>query len=167
MATPAAKAIAGQKGIDLAKVIGSGPDGRILKEDVENFKAPASAPSPSSTIQTSSPAAAAPAPVAAGAVYKDIPLTNVRKVHRPNQGHCCSPYRVQVNYPTLLPYSRTQRRPRSQVLLDNNRLRQVLNAESNGLFKLSVNDFVIKASSLALQDCPEVNSSWHGSFIRQ
>jgi pyruvate dehydrogenase E2 component (dihydrolipoamide acetyltransferase) len=47
------------------------------------------------------------------------------------------------------------------------RLREVLNSEANGKFKLSINDFVIKASSLALLDVPAVNSSWNGSFIRQ
>jgi pyruvate dehydrogenase E2 component (dihydrolipoamide acetyltransferase) len=43
----------------------------------------------------------------------------------------------------------------------------VLNKESNGKYKLSVNDFIIKAASLALKDVPEVNSSWEGTFIRQ
>ena len=42
-----------------------------------------------------------------------------------------------------------------------------MNADSNGKFKLSVNDFVIKASSLALQKVPQINSSWHETFIRQ
>ena len=47
------------------------------------------------------------------------------------------------------------------------KLRQVLNSESNGKFKLSVNDFVVKAAALALKDVPEVNSSWQDTFIRQ
>lgn len=47
------------------------------------------------------------------------------------------------------------------------RLREVLNTQANGKFKLSLNDFVVKASALALKDVPEVNSSWQGSFIRQ
>lgn len=47
------------------------------------------------------------------------------------------------------------------------KLREVLNKDSNGKFKLSINDFVIKASSLALLDVPAVNSSWNGTFIRQ
>ena len=49
----------------------------------------------------------------------------------------------------------------------NLRLREVLNKESNGKYKLSVNDFVIKASSLALLDVPTMNSSWNGTFIRE
>jgi pyruvate dehydrogenase E2 component (dihydrolipoamide acetyltransferase) len=47
------------------------------------------------------------------------------------------------------------------------KLREVLNKESNGKFKLSVNDFIVKAASLALLDVPAMNSSWNGSFIRQ
>lgn len=47
------------------------------------------------------------------------------------------------------------------------KLRQVLNQSSEGKYKLSVNDFVIKASALALKAVPEVNSAWQGDFIRQ
>jgi pyruvate dehydrogenase E2 component (dihydrolipoamide acetyltransferase) len=46
-------------------------------------------------------------------------------------------------------------------------LREILNKESNGKFKLSLNDFIVKASALALRDVPEVNSAWHDSFIRE
>ncbi|CEJ00564.1 Putative Pyruvate dehydrogenase complex dihydrolipoamide acetyltransferase [Rhizopus microsporus] len=48
-----------------------------------------------------------------------------------------------------------------------NKLREVLNKSSDGKYKLSVNDFVIKASALALKKVPEVNSAWQGDFIRQ
>jgi pyruvate dehydrogenase E2 component (dihydrolipoamide acetyltransferase) len=47
------------------------------------------------------------------------------------------------------------------------KLREVLNGQANGKFKLSVNDFVIKASSLALKDVPALNSAWNGDFIRE
>lgn len=47
------------------------------------------------------------------------------------------------------------------------KLRELLNKESNGKFKLSLNDFVIKASSLALMKVPQLNSSWNGDFIRE
>ncbi|KAJ3223672.1 hypothetical protein HK099_000847 [Clydaea vesicula] len=48
-----------------------------------------------------------------------------------------------------------------------NRLRQVLNEQANGKYKLSVNDFIVKASGLALKDVPEVNSSWQDTYIRK
>jgi pyruvate dehydrogenase E2 component (dihydrolipoamide acetyltransferase) len=47
------------------------------------------------------------------------------------------------------------------------KLRQVLNEEAGGKFKLSVNDFVVKACSLALMDVPQVNSSWQQTFVRK
>jgi len=47
------------------------------------------------------------------------------------------------------------------------RLRQQLNGDSNGNYKLSVNDFVIKASALALKKVPECNSQWMDEFIRE
>ena len=47
------------------------------------------------------------------------------------------------------------------------KLRSVLNNEGNGDYKLSLNDFVIKAAAKALLDVPQVNSSWHETFIRQ
>jgi pyruvate dehydrogenase E2 component (dihydrolipoamide acetyltransferase) len=47
------------------------------------------------------------------------------------------------------------------------KLREALNSQAGGKFKLSVNDFIVKASALALQDVPAVNSSWQGSHIRQ
>lgn len=47
------------------------------------------------------------------------------------------------------------------------KLREALNKDSNGKYKLTVNDFVVKASSLALLQVPAMNSSWNGTFIRQ
>lgn len=47
------------------------------------------------------------------------------------------------------------------------KLREVLNKSAEGKYKLSVNDFIIKASALALKKVPEVNSAWQGDFIRQ
>ncbi|KAJ2586527.1 pyruvate dehydrogenase complex dihydrolipoamide acetyltransferase component (E2) [Coemansia sp. RSA 1797] len=52
--------------------------------------------------------------------------------------------------------------------MDNvNKLRKSLNSAANGSYKLSVNDFVIKAAASALRDVPDVNSSWQGEFVRQ
>jgi pyruvate dehydrogenase E2 component (dihydrolipoamide acetyltransferase) len=48
-----------------------------------------------------------------------------------------------------------------------NAIREKLNKLADGEYKISVNDFLIKASALAMRDVPEVNSSWQGSFIRQ
>eukprot|EP00842_Homolaphlyctis_polyrhiza_P006490 jgi/Hompol1/6842/HPOL_000475-RA len=151
-ASPVAKALAAERGISLASIVGTGPGGRIVKSDVENFKpagAKAAAPAAAKT------AAAAPAvPAAAGASYTDIPLTNVRKVIAA---------RLTESKSTIPHYYLTIEIDADKIL----KLREALNKDGNGKYKLSVNDFVIKASSLALKDVPEVNSSWQETFIRQ
>ena len=72
-ATPLAKKIALERGIPLSKVKGSGPEGRILREDVEKYQAPAAAAS-------GPPSAAVPQPSASLPEYTDIPVSNMRKV---------------------------------------------------------------------------------------
>ena len=144
IASPLAKNIAKEKQVDLSLVKGSGPNGRIVKVDVLDFK-------PVSKVV--SPSTPPPLPVSTSA-YTDIPLSNVRKViaSRLSESKTSIPHfylTIQLNADKIL------------------KLREILNKESNGSFKLSVNDFVIKASSLALRDVPAVNSSWQGSFIRQ
>ncbi|KAH6585044.1 hypothetical protein BASA61_007116 [Batrachochytrium salamandrivorans] len=121
-ASPVAKALASARGLSLAKIVGSGPGGRIVKSDVENYTAPTTVVAP---VVISS---------------------------RLTQSKSTIPHfylTVEINVDKIL------------------KLREVFNKESNGKFKLSVNDFVIKASGLALKDVPEVNSAWHETFIRQ
>lgn len=136
----------------MSKVKGTGPEGRIVKEDVENFKPSAAA--------TAKPAAASkPAPAnapttAAGPAYTDVPTTNMRRVIA---------NRLLESKTTMPHYYLT-----SEINMEKiNKLREVLNASSNNEYKLSVNDFIIKASALALKKVPEVNASWQGDFIRQ
>ncbi len=147
-ATPVAKTIAAEKNIPLNAVSGSGPDGLVIKKDVVNF-VPAEAPVKK---------AAAPAPsvttTAAPAAYKDVPLSNIRKViaNRLTESKVTIPHyylTVDINADKIL------------------KLREILNNESNGAFKLSVNDFIVKAAALALRDVPQVNSAWHDTFIRE
>ncbi|CAO3611177.1 unnamed protein product [Mucor fragilis] len=129
---------------------GSAPGGRIVKSDVENFK------------ETSAPAAppAAPLPAAyapqgaSGDAFNDQPTTSMRKIIAS---------RLAESKQTVPHYYLTV-----EVNMDKvSKLRQVLNQSSKGEYKLSVNDFVIKASALALKSVPEVNSAWQGDFIRQ
>ncbi|KAJ3323950.1 hypothetical protein HDV06_000926 [Boothiomyces sp. JEL0866] len=142
--SPLAKTLAAERGIDLATVKGTGPDGRIVKEDIDNYKAPVA----------SKAALATPAAPTAQAAFEDVPLSNIRKVIA---------NRLAESKSTIPHYYMTQEINVDKVL----KLREVLNKESNGKYKLSVNDFVIKASSLALLDVPAVNSSWQGTYIRE
>ncbi|KXN73550.1 pyruvate dehydrogenase [Conidiobolus coronatus NRRL 28638] len=149
-ASPLARKLAEEKGIDIGAVVGSGPGGRIVKSDIENYK-PSAAPAAS---QASTPAAAAPAPAPAGASFTDIPLSNMRKVIAS---------RLSESKQTIPHYYLTSEINMDKVL----KLRAALNASGKDQYKISVNDFVVKASSIALKAVPEVNSSWQGEFIRQ
>lgn len=137
-----------ERGIPLAKVKGTGPNGRILREDVENYKASASA-------STSAPLPAAPS--VPGDDYTDIPLTNMRRTIG---------QRLTLSKQELPHYYLTVQIDMTKV----NKLREVFNsalAEKDKSAKLSVNDFIMKAVALALKDVPEANSAWLGEVIRQ
>ncbi|KAG8526608.1 Component of pyruvate dehydrogenase complex, mitochondrial [Bacidia gigantensis] len=131
---PAAKALALEKGVPIKQVKGTGPGGRITKTDIEKFQ-PAASPS------------AAPAAAAAGPSYEDIPASSMRKTiaNRLTESMNQNPH-----YFVASPLSVTK-------LL---KLRQALNASADGKYKLSVNDFLIKASAIACKKVPAVNSSW-------
>ncbi len=139
-ASPLAKAIATEKGIDLSKVSGSGEGGRIIKQDVESFKgSPISVPSASNFVVS-------------GDAYKDIPLTQVRKTIARRLGE--SKFSAPHFYLTI------------EVDMDNAiAARESLN--KNGDVKISYNDLVVKASALSLARHPQVNSSWMNDFIRE
>ena len=132
-ASPAAKALARERGVSLKQVKGSGSGGQITKADVEK-------------LQSSGQSAGAPA-AAAGAAYEDIPASSMRKTiaNRLTQSVNQNPH-----YFVSATLSVTK-------LL---KLRQALNASADGKYKLSVNDFLIKAAAAALKKVPTVNSSW-------
>lgn len=144
-ASPVAKKIALERGIPLSKVKGSGPDGRIIREDVEKYQ-----PSAGATSAASQPATA---PVVD---YVDAPISNMRKTigSRLTQSKQELPHyytTVDVNMDKVL------------------KLREVFNkilAAKNPNAKLSVNDFIVKAVGCALADVPEANSAWLGDVIR-
>ncbi|KAF9185429.1 pyruvate dehydrogenase complex dihydrolipoamide acetyltransferase component (E2), partial [Haplosporangium sp. Z 767] len=146
-ASPLAKKLANEKNISLGDLSGSGPHGRIVKADVESYKpAPKAAPAP---------AAAAAAPAApTGAAYTDIPITNMRKIIA---------QRLTESKQNVPHYYVTVECEMDKVM----KLREVLNKQSNDKYKLSVNDFIVKASALALKAVPEANSSWMNDSIRQ
>lgn len=95
-----------------------------------------------------------PPPPPAGAAYTDLELTNMRKTIAK---------RLTESKQNIPHYYLSVDVVMDEVLA----LRQQLNADSNGKFKLSVNDFIIKASALSLLNVPECNSQWMENFIRQ
>merc|ERR1711916_111870 len=143
-ASPLAKNTAAEQGVSLENVKGTGFGGRIVQADVLDA-ASAGAPAVS--------AASAPAP-AAGSAYSVIPADAVRKVIAS---------RLQESKQTIPHFYLSVDIELDQLM----EVRSELNAAGGDEYKLTVNDFVVKASALALQQVPEVNSSWHGDFIRQ
>lgn len=154
-ASPLAKKLAADKGIDLAQVSGSGPEGRITRKDIESFVPPKVAPAVAAA-PTPAAAPSAPTPAAAPAgTFTDIPISNIRKVIA---------QRLMQSKQTIPHYYLSVDVNMDQVL----ELRKELNAEVKAQnIKLSVNDFIIKASSLACLKVPECNSSWMDTVIRQ
>ena len=144
LASPIARRIALERGIPLRQVTGSGPGGRIIKADVEKFTPPASA--------ASVPATGASGAVA-GSGYTDIPLTSMRRTiaKRLSESMFSSPH-----------YYLTSSINMTKML----KLRKALNdsagrdKDGKPAYRLSVNDFIVKAVGVALVRVPEVNSQW-------
>ncbi|PWJ57455.1 pyruvate dehydrogenase E2 component (dihydrolipoamide acetyltransferase) [Dyadobacter jejuensis] len=149
-ASPLAKRLADEKGIDLSKVEGSGDNGRIVKRDVDEFKAAPAAQS-AKPATAEAPKAAAPAPAPTGD-YTDQPISQMRKTiaRRLSDSLFTAPH----FYVTM------------EIVMDKAMaLRPTLNQVSPS--KISFNDMVIKACALALKKHPAVNSAWLGDKIRQ
>ena len=159
IASPLAKRIAADKGIDLALVKGTGPNGRIVKEDVETFTPTATAPAAAPAPAASAPALAAtpvPAPaIEGGAPFAEEKLSGVRKVIA----------RRLTESKQTVPHFYLTIDIRLDPLLE---LRAQLNKslEPDGV-KLSVNDLLIKALARALIRVPQCNVSYHGDTLRR
>jgi pyruvate dehydrogenase E2 component (dihydrolipoamide acetyltransferase) len=141
-ASPLAKKIAEDKGIDIQKLTGSGDGGRIVKRDLDQMSAmPASAPK------------MAAAPMISGTEgYTDLPLSQMRKTiaRRLSESMFTAPHfylKMEIKMDAAI------------------EARNAINAISP--VKVSFNDMIIKACAAALRRHPDVNSSWMGDFIRQ
>jgi pyruvate dehydrogenase E2 component (dihydrolipoyllysine-residue acetyltransferase) len=140
-ASPMARAIARDLGVDLAALTGSGPGGRIVKADVEGaVRAPTAAP----TLATPLPAAAA----ASADDVEAIPLTNVRKVVA---------RRLVESMQSAPHFYLTSVIDAEALVAFRAELNQRLAGEG---IKLSVNDLIVKACATALRANPEINVSW-------
>ncbi|KPP87247.1 MAG: pyruvate dehydrogenase complex dihydrolipoamide acetyltransferase [Rhodobacteraceae bacterium HLUCCA08] len=163
-ASPLARRIAADKGLDLAQIRGSGPHGRIVKADVEGASA---RPQPAAA-SAETPAKAAPAP--AGAMPTGPSADQVLKMYqgRDTQEVALDGMRRTVaarltEAKQTIPHFYLRRDIRLDALL---KLRSELNTQLEGRgVKLSVNDFIIKACANALQQVPEANAVWAGDRI--
>ncbi|XP_071022984.1 dihydrolipoyllysine-residue acetyltransferase component of pyruvate dehydrogenase complex-like [Oncorhynchus clarkii lewisi] len=153
--SPLAKTLAAEKGIDLAQVSGSGPDGRVTRKDIETFVPPKAVPAAPVSAAPSPASTPSPAVAVSTGTFTDIPISNIRRVIA---------QRLMQSKQTIPHYYLSVDVNMDQVL----ELRMELNTEVKAQnIKLSVNDFIIKASALACLKVPEANSSWLDSVIRQ
>ena len=155
-ASPLARRIAADNGLDLTAITGSGPKGRIVKADLSTAVAPAAAAAPVSavTMPTSANAAAVEA-IYQGRGFKTVPLDGMRKIiaSRLTEAKQTIPHfylRRDIGLDKLL-------RVRGEI---NKGL------EARGV-KTSMNDFIIKACALALQKVPTANAVWAGDRVLQ
>lgn len=153
-ASPLAKKIAKDKGIDLSQVAGSAEGGRIIKKDIENYK-PAAAPAKLESAPAAAEKATAAAPVIPTFVgevkYTEQPVSQMRKVIAKRLAE--SLFTAPHFYLTV------------SIDMDNAMAaRTAINAVAP--VKVSFNDIVIKAVAVALKKHPAVNSSWGGDKIR-
>lgn len=148
-ASPLAKKLAAEKGIDIKSIQGSGDGGRIIKSDIDNFKAPPAQSAASTAKTTTAPAAVT---VAGEEGYTDIPNSQMRNVIAKRLGE--SKFSAPHFYLTM------------EINMDNAMTaRAQLNEISPA--KISFNDMVVKAVALALRQHPAVNASWMGDKIRR
>ena len=155
-ATPLARRIAADKGLDLNQINGSGPHGRIVKSDVEGLsktdapKPAAPAAAPQGAAMASGPSADAVAKMYEGREYEEIPLNGMRKIIASRL----------TEAKQSIPHFYLRRDIQLDALM---KFRGELNKqlEPRGV-KLSVNDFIIKACALALQQVPDANAVWAG-----
>jgi len=136
-ASPLAKKMAQDKGINLSQVHGSGDNGRIIKKDIENFQAPAVVNTTESIGLES---------------YDDVPITQMRKTIAK---------RLAESKFTAPHFYLTKEIKMNAVIEARKRMNEY------GDTKISVNDLVIKAAAVALKKHPNVNSAWLGDKIRR
>ncbi|MBN8521364.1 MAG: pyruvate dehydrogenase complex dihydrolipoamide acetyltransferase [Alphaproteobacteria bacterium] len=155
-ASPLAKRLAKEKNINLSSVKGSGPHGRIIKADILG----SAGSSMIATSPSAAPVAPKPQPTEGqkinefGMIYTEIPNNNIKKI---------TAKRLTESKSTV-PHFYLTIDCRIDDLMT---VREQLNSAGKDQYKLSVNDFVVKACAMALQAYPSANVSWTESAIRQ
>lgn len=155
-ASPLARRIAAEKGIDIASVRGSGPGGRIVRADIEGAKgggvSQAKAPAAAPAARTAPPAGVKVN--AFGMTYTEIPNNNIKKITA----------KRLVESKQTVPHFYLTIECRIDALMA---ARVQINDAAKGAYKLSVNDFVVKACANALMAYPKANVSWTDDAVLQ
>ncbi len=161
LASPLAKRMAREMGLELADITGTGPNGRVIRQDVERRATLACTPLPSAPGEVGAPTPARapvpvmprrPAPSLTGPEFVDEPLSSMRKAIATRLVQSKAP--VPHFYLAMeVDMKRAKELRESANLLD-------------GALKLSYNDIILKACAAALRQNPEVNASFQGESIR-
>lgn len=151
-ASPLVRKLARERGIDLAGISGSGPNGRIVRRDLDALAASATAGDSAPAAQTASGAQAAPGAPTEATGYTDVPHTGMRRAIA---------RRLSESTQTVPHFYLTADCVVDEVL----ELRARINARSG--VKISVNDFVLKAVAAAMQQVPEANAIWTDDATRR
>jgi pyruvate dehydrogenase E2 component (dihydrolipoamide acetyltransferase) len=163
-ASPLAKRIAAQKGIDLANIKGSGPRGRIVKADVETAQ-------PGAARATTAAPSAAAAP-ATGGMSGVAPLPDARLFYKedaveetPHDSMRKTIAKRLTSAKALIPHYYLTVECDIDALLESRARLNARSPKGEGAYKLSVNDFIVKAAAMALMKHPDVNASWTETAI--
>jgi pyruvate dehydrogenase E2 component (dihydrolipoamide acetyltransferase) len=145
-ASPLAKRVAAEKGIDISKVPGSGDGGRIIKKDIDNF-----VPGKAAETTGKAPAPFLPSAPAGQVSFEEVPVSQMRKIiaKRLVESKFSAPH-----------FYLTMTIDMDKAVESRSRLNEV------SPVKISFNDLVLKAVAIALKQHPAVNSSWLGDKIR-
>ena len=156
-ASPLARRIAADKGVDLSAVSGSGPHGRVVRADVENAKPGAKSSTGAAPAAARAPSAGVDAKKQAdllGMKYTEIPNNNIKRIVAS---------RLLESKQTVPHFYLTVDCVLDKLL----EARADLNDKAGGAYKLSVNDFIIKAAAMALKKYPAANTAWTDAAILQ
>jgi pyruvate dehydrogenase E2 component (dihydrolipoamide acetyltransferase) len=148
-ASPLAKKLAAEKGIDIKTISGSGDSGRIIKADIDSYKQSVGG-SLQSAITVAAPVAAF---ITGQEGYTDIPNSQIRNIIAKRLGE--SKFSAPHFYLTM------------EINMDNAMSARAQINESIAPAKISFNDMAVKAAALALRQHPAVNASWMGDKIRR
>jgi len=153
-ASPLARRIAKEAGVDLKLVTGSGPGGRVVKKDLERAPSPGTPAAPGATVAAPFPVSRIPPPERSGAAYQDVPLTQIRKTIAKRLATSLGP----IPHFFLTTEVDMERASEARDAL-NKQL-----GDQGG--KVSFNDIVIKATAHALTKHPACNAWFQEDHIR-
>src|SRR2546427_460963 len=154
-ASPLAKRMAREAGVDLKLVSGSGPGGRVVKRDVEGSASRALAPAAASPVVQSHPASRIPHPEVTGAPFEDVPLTQIRKTIAK---------RLATSLGPIPHFFLTTEVDMERASEARDALNKQLGDQGSG--KVSFNDIIIKATAHALTKHPACNAWFQEDHIR-